>query len=96
MIFVMISNKKLFSTTSIWWSRYTDNNGGALHWQNITNTSMKKYDLINDINVRGSFVLSRSVLNMINRGKGGHIVTRSPPLPNPMILKLQRKNRLYD
>lgn len=72
------------------------NNAGALHWQNITNTSMKKYDLINDINVRGSFVLSRECIkNMVNRGKGGHIIMHSPPLPNPTDTKIYKGKTGY-
>ena len=53
-------------------------------WDTITNTPINKYDLINNINVRGSFVLSKEwATNMVNRGKGGHIIMHSPPLPNP-------------
>ena len=36
------------------------NNAGALWWKNILETPPSKYDLINDINVRASFILSEA------------------------------------
>ncbi|AKT42435.1 SDR family oxidoreductase [Chondromyces crocatus] len=56
------------------------NNAGALWWADITETPVKKFDLIMGINVRASFVLSRAVLpHMVSR-KYGHILMMSPPL----------------
>lgn len=59
------------------------NNAGALFWKNITETPVNKYDLINDVNVRGSFILSKYCIeNMIEKNKTGHIIMHSPPLPD--------------
>ncbi|WP_044236309.1 SDR family oxidoreductase [Chondromyces apiculatus] len=56
------------------------NNAGALWWADVTETPVKKFDLIMGINVRASFVLSRAALpHMVSR-KYGHIVMMSPPL----------------
>ena len=35
------------------------NNAGALWWKNVVDTPMKRYDLINGINARGTFNCTR-------------------------------------
>lgn len=55
------------------------NNAGALWWENILNTPYNKYDLINNINSRASFVLSHLCLPHMEKGEGGHIIMHSPP-----------------
>lgn len=58
------------------------NNAGALYWKDITKTPTKRYDLINDVNVRGSFILSSyCIKQMVKENKEGHIIMHSPPLP---------------
>jgi citronellol/citronellal dehydrogenase len=41
---------------------------------------MKRYDLMQDINVRGTFLLSKLALPALRESSGGHILTLSPPL----------------
>jgi citronellol/citronellal dehydrogenase len=41
---------------------------------------MKRYDLMQDINVRGTFLLSKLALPALRKSSGGHILTLSPPL----------------
>jgi citronellol/citronellal dehydrogenase len=45
---------------------------------------MKRYDLMQDINVRGTFLLSKLALPALRKsaqdGRGAHILTLSPPL----------------
>tara|TARA_Y200000002_G_scaffold375276_1_gene377317 strand:+ start:437 stop:1258 length:822 start_codon:yes stop_codon:yes gene_type:complete len=53
------------------------NNAGALWWKNILETPPSKYDLINDINVRASFILSHMCIPYMKNG--GHIIMHSPP-----------------
>lgn len=57
------------------------NNAGALWWADITETPVKKFDLIMGINVRAAFTLSRAVLPHMVERKYGHILMMSPPLP---------------
>ena len=72
------------------------NNAGALYWKDITKTPTKKYDLINDINVRGSFILSRyCIKQMVKEKKAGHIIMHSPPLPNPKDKKIYKDKTAY-
>ena len=60
------------------------NNAGALFWDKISNTTSKKFDLINDVNVRGSFLISHyCIQHMIKKNKPGKIIMHSPPLPEP-------------
>ena len=72
------------------------NNAGALYWKDITKTPTKKYDLINDVNVRGSFILSRyCIKQMVKEKKAGHIIMHSPPLPNPKDKKIYKDKTAY-
>jgi len=57
------------------------NNAGALYWNSIENTDIKKYNLINDINCRGSFFISKYSIPLMLENDGGHIIMQSPPLP---------------
>lgn len=56
------------------------NNAGALWWKPVLETPLKRYDLMWDVNVRGSFICAQQALpHMIRRGFG-HIVMCSPPI----------------
>lgn len=56
------------------------NNAGALWWQPVADTPAKRFDLMMDVNVRASFLLSRAVMpHMIKEG-WGHIINMSPPV----------------
>ena len=61
------------------------NNAGALWWKPINETPSNKYDLVNQINSRASYVLSRSCINLMK--DGGHIIMQSPPIPDLDTLK---------
>lgn len=56
------------------------NNAGALWWKSIEDTPIEKYDLINSINSRGSFYLSKLCIPLMRENDGGHIIMQSPPL----------------
>lgn len=60
------------------------NNAGALWWDTVLNTPYDKFDLINDVNVRGSYLMARECIpHMVKNEEGGHIIMHSPPLPEP-------------
>ena len=62
------------------------NNAGALWWKPLLETPLKRYDLMWDVNVRGSFICAQQALPHMIRGGFGHIVMCSPPIglePNP-------------
>lgn len=60
------------------------NNASAIDLSNTTDLPMKKYDLMQDINCRGSFLLSKLSLPHLREsakaGRNPHILTLSPPL----------------
>src|SRR4030095_1943364 len=56
------------------------NNAGALHWRNMTESPMKKYDLVNGVNARASYACAYFVLPAMIQQKYGHILMMSPPV----------------
>ncbi|OIH83362.1 short chain dehydrogenase [Arthrobacter sp. UCD-GKA] len=56
------------------------NNASAIDLSKTDEVSMKKYDLMMDINVRGTFLLSKTALPHLRESANGHILTLSPPL----------------
>jgi citronellol/citronellal dehydrogenase len=56
------------------------NNASAIDLSTTDAVDMKRYDLMQDINVRGTFLLSKLALPALRRSANGHILTLSPPL----------------
>lgn len=56
------------------------NNAGALWWQPVLDTPMKRYDLVNDVNSRAAFACTQACLPHILAGGGGHVLVFSPPI----------------
>jgi len=56
------------------------NNASAIDLTDTAEVSMKKYDLMNDINTRGSFLLAKSSIEWLKRSDNAHILTLSPPI----------------
>jgi citronellol/citronellal dehydrogenase len=56
------------------------NNASAIDLSRTDDVDMKRYDLMQDINVRGAFLLSKLALPALRKSAGGHILTLSPPL----------------
>ncbi len=56
------------------------NNASAIHLTDTVNTPMKRYDLMHNINVRGTFLLSKSCIPYLKDSENPHILTLSPPL----------------
>jgi citronellol/citronellal dehydrogenase len=62
------------------------NNAGALFWKPIKDTEIKNYDLINNINSRATFYLSKLCIPLMQQSGGGHIIIKSPPLLESNLL----------
>ena len=71
------------------------NNASALWWKNIENTPENKYNLINNINSRASYILSRYALSLMEKNNYGHIIMHSPPLPNPSDIDIYKNKTAY-
>lgn len=60
------------------------NNASAIDLSRTDAVDMKRYDLMQDINVRGTFLMSKLALPALRKsaqdGRGAHILTLSPPL----------------
>lgn len=56
------------------------NNAGALWWQPVLDTPMKRYDLVNDVNSRAAFACTQACLPHLLEDGGGHVLVFSPPI----------------
>jgi citronellol/citronellal dehydrogenase len=56
------------------------NNASAINLQGIESLDMKRYDLMQDINTRGTFVVSKACVPHLKRARNPHILTLSPPI----------------
>jgi len=56
------------------------NNASAIDLSTTRELDMKKYDLMQDINARGSFLLAKAAIDQLERSDRAHILTLSPPL----------------
>ena len=56
------------------------NNASAIGLTPTEQTSMKRYDLMHDINVRGTFMVSKTCIPHLKNSENPHILTLSPPL----------------
>lgn len=55
-------------------------NASALWWKPILDTPAKKYDLVNEVNARGAYLLAYHSLPHLIKAGGGHVVTLGPPV----------------
>ncbi|NNC38808.1 MAG: NAD(P)-dependent oxidoreductase [Acidimicrobiales bacterium] len=56
------------------------NNASAISLTGTEATTMKKYDLMNQVNARGTFLLSKLCLPHLKKSGHAHILNLSPPL----------------
>jgi citronellol/citronellal dehydrogenase len=56
------------------------NNASAIDLRMTDALDMKRYDLMQDINCRGTFALSKACIPHLRRAENPHILTLSPPL----------------
>lgn len=56
------------------------NNASALWWHDIVDTPMKKYDLICNLNSRGTFAITKACLPHMAKNGFGRVINMSPPI----------------
>jgi len=56
------------------------NNASAIDLSSVESVQMKRYDLMQDINTRGTFVLTKACLPHLKLAANPHVLTLSPPL----------------
>ncbi|HEU4976433.1 MAG TPA: NAD(P)-dependent oxidoreductase [Baekduia sp.] len=56
------------------------NNASAINLSGTEALDMKRYDLMQSINTRGTFVVSKACVPHLKRSDNGHVLTLSPPI----------------
>ena len=56
------------------------NNASAISITTTEQTEPKRFDLMHDINVRGTFFVTQACIPYLKRSTNGHILTLSPPI----------------
>jgi len=56
------------------------NNASAINLAGTEALEMKRYDLMQDINTRGTFVVSKACIPHLKQAQNPHVLTLSPPL----------------
>ncbi len=56
------------------------NNASAIDISPSSSIAMKRYDLMQDVNTRGTFLLSRTSVPYLREAENPHVLTLSPPL----------------
>lgn len=56
------------------------NNASAIFLAGIEHTPAKRYDLMHQINVRGTFLMSQACIPFLKKSNHAHILSLSPPL----------------
>ena len=56
------------------------NNASAIQLTNVTDTEMKRYDLMHQINGRGTYMVSKYCLPHLKKSNNPHILNLAPPL----------------
>lgn len=56
------------------------NNASAINLNNTEKMEPKRYDLMFDINVRGTYMVSRACIPYLKNGTNAHILNLSPPM----------------
>lgn len=56
------------------------NNASAISLTEVEKTTMKRYDLMNSVNTRGTFMLTKACLPYLKKSDNAHVLMLSPPL----------------
>jgi citronellol/citronellal dehydrogenase len=56
------------------------NNASAIQLTGTLQTEVKRFDLMHDINVRGTFLVTQACLPHLQKSSNAHILTLSPPI----------------
>ena len=61
------------------------NNASAIQLTGTLATDMKRYDLMHQINTRGTFLVSKTCIPHLKSAKNPHILNLAPPLDMPNL-----------
>ena len=73
------------------------NNASAINPNSVENMEVKRFDLIQQVNSRGTFLCSKFAIPHLKKSKNPHILTISPPLymATDVSFTLRNKNHLH-
>ncbi len=55
------------------------NNASAIYLASLAETPMKRFDLMHQVNVRGTFLCTQAALPYLKKSDNGHVLVLSPP-----------------
>lgn len=55
-------------------------NAGAVIWANVEHTPVKRFNMLHEVNLRGSYCMIQSVLPHFLKQRSGRILLVSPPI----------------
>lgn len=55
-------------------------NPGAIWWNSVANTPLKRFDLMHEVNVRGGYAVVQTIMPHFLSKKSGKLVVVSPPI----------------
>lgn len=56
------------------------NNASAIRLASVEELPQNRFDLLTEVNVRGTYLISRAFIPYLKQSGGGHILTNAPPL----------------
>lgn len=56
------------------------NNASAINLTDTMNTPMKRFDLMHNVNVRGTYMVTKTCIPFLKKSPNPHVLTLSPPL----------------
>jgi citronellol/citronellal dehydrogenase len=56
------------------------NNASAINLTDTLNTPMKRFDLMHNVNVRGTYMVTKTCIPYLKKSPNPHVLTLSPPL----------------
>jgi NAD(P)-dependent dehydrogenase (short-subunit alcohol dehydrogenase family) len=56
------------------------NNASAISLTSVEDTDLKRFDLMHQINTRGTFLVTKECLPYLKKSKHAHVVIMSPPI----------------
>lgn len=54
------------------------NNASAISLTNTEETSVKRFDLMHQVNTRGTYLMTKACLPWLRKSKNGHVLNMSP------------------
>ncbi|KAI8906803.1 short chain dehydrogenase [Gorgonomyces haynaldii] len=60
-------------------------NAGAIFWNSIGNTPLKRFMLMQDVNIHGFYAVVQEILPIFNKQQSGRLIVVSPPIYSRFI-----------